>query len=255
MRRLDEANELIYNKGMSVRNYIEELQETLLPEVMASILILSESDKDFPEMREGAVKTLSTFVSCCGLFLVGEITDGISKVINSPESGNRQASALLFSCLCEYPDRLYIENCFSNGFAHLYQLINDPEEIVRRNTLSGFAILAENFPHVFLKNNEIGSIFQHLIELSKSDDEDIQILSLTILISITEVLKESECAISTNPDDILKSLVEIFRNNLKENLNKETNEKIILLIMNIVFGTVKKPVVEMLLKYLMELYN
>jgi len=126
---------------------------------------------------------------------------------------------------------------------------------VRRNTLSGFAILAENFPHVFLKNNEIANIFQHLIELSKSNDEDIQILSLTILISITEVLKESECVISTNPDDTLKSLVEIFRNNLKENLNKETNEKIILLIMNIVFGTVKKPVVEMLLKYLMELYN
>lgn len=47
----------------------------------------------------------------------------------------------------------------------------------------------------------------------------------------------------------------IFINNLKENLNKETNEKIILLIMNIVFGTVKKPVVEMLLKYLMELYH
>lgn len=75
---------------------------------MASILILSESDKDFPEMREGAVKTLSTFVSCCGLNLVGEITEGISKVINSPDSGNRQASALLFSCLCEFPDKQYI---------------------------------------------------------------------------------------------------------------------------------------------------
>lgn len=49
--------------------------------------------------------------------------------------------------------------------------------------------------------------------------------------------------------------MKIFTSNLKENLNKEANEKIILLIMNIVFGTVKKPVVEMLLKYLMELYN
>ena len=120
---------------------------------MASILILSDSDKDFPEMREGAVKTLSTFVSCCGINLVEEITDGVSKVINSPDCGNRQASALLFSCLCEYPDKAYIEGCFINGFAHLYQLINDSEELVRRNTLSGFAILAENFPNVFLKNN------------------------------------------------------------------------------------------------------
>lgn len=70
LRRYDEAQELVYNKGMNDRNYIEELHKTLLPEVMASILILSESDKDFPEMREGAVKTLSTFVSCCGINLV-----------------------------------------------------------------------------------------------------------------------------------------------------------------------------------------
>ena len=66
LRRYEKARE----QGINIRNYIEELHKTLLPEVMASVLILSESDKNFPEMRERAVKTLSTFVSCGGINLV-----------------------------------------------------------------------------------------------------------------------------------------------------------------------------------------
>ena len=53
------------------------------------------------------------------------------------------------------------------GFAHLYQLINNPEEIVRINTVSVFTILARNFPNVFLNNNKIAKIFQHLIKVSE----------------------------------------------------------------------------------------
>lgn len=66
---------------------MHEMQEDLLPEVMGSILILDESDIDLPDLREGAVKTLGTFVSCCGRELVDKVTDGVSRIINSSRPG------------------------------------------------------------------------------------------------------------------------------------------------------------------------
>lgn len=63
------------------------MQEELLPEVMGSILILDESDIDLPDLREGAVKALSTFVSCCGQELVDKVTDGVSRIIGSSRPG------------------------------------------------------------------------------------------------------------------------------------------------------------------------
>lgn len=66
--------------------------------------------------------------------------------MQSPNAGERQASALLFSCLVDFGDRDYILHCFNNGFTHLYQLIDDKDDIVRKNTLNGFATLSECFP-------------------------------------------------------------------------------------------------------------
>jgi hypothetical protein len=66
---------------------VQEMQEDLLPEVMGSILILDESDIDLPDLREGAVKTLGTFVSCCGRELVDKVTEGVSRIINSNRAG------------------------------------------------------------------------------------------------------------------------------------------------------------------------
>lgn len=66
---------------------MHEMQEDLLPEVMGSILILDESDIDLPDLREGAVKTLGTFVSCCGRELVDKVTDGVSRIISSSRPG------------------------------------------------------------------------------------------------------------------------------------------------------------------------
>lgn len=66
---------------------MHEMQEDLLPEVMGSILILDESDIDLPDLREGAVKALGTFVSCCGRELVDKVTDGVSRIINSSRPG------------------------------------------------------------------------------------------------------------------------------------------------------------------------
>jgi hypothetical protein len=74
-----------------------------------------------------------------------------------------------------------------------------------------------------LQNSEIVRIVNHLIKLSTSDDEDVQVLSLTILTCITDELKDNTCSISTEPDHILKKLMEIFTANLDHNQHKESN--------------------------------
>jgi hypothetical protein len=109
---------------------------------MASIIIVNKNDYNFPELREIAVKTLGTFVECCNRDVVDKITDGVSRVIASPKAGERQASVLLFSSLSHFADHDYILSCFKNGFVHLYQLINDNEIIVKKNTLNGFSTLS-----------------------------------------------------------------------------------------------------------------
>jgi hypothetical protein len=108
-----------------LRNYLQEVQDVLLPEIMQAILILDKSDLDLIDLREVAVKTLTTFVTCCDRPVADKITDGVSRVLGSINPGERQASALIFSSLCYYKDTHYIENCFINGFPHLIRLIAD----------------------------------------------------------------------------------------------------------------------------------
>lgn len=256
LRVVKEANERVFNERSNVRNFVEEMQDSILSHVMASILILTPEDVDFPELRESAVKTLTTFVTCCGRQLFDKVTDGVSRVLQSPNAGERQASALLFSCLVEYPDRDYTLQCFSNGFSHLYQLIEDKEDIVRKNTLNGFVTLSECFPEVFLGSKDIYSIFEHLLKLSTSPDEVMQILTLTILINVSDNLKDNlSSQVVVEPDAILQRLIVIFTENLNRNANKEANEKIIGIIMNIVMTTKKRAVIFMLLSHLAGLYT
>jgi hypothetical protein len=120
---MQEGNERLFGNNANIRNFIEESQDVILPHIMASILILSKDDLDFCELRDGAVKTLTTCVACCGKSFFDRVTDGVSRVLQSANPGERQASALLFSCLVDYADKDYILQCFTNGFTHLYQLI------------------------------------------------------------------------------------------------------------------------------------
>jgi hypothetical protein len=62
-----------------------------------------------------------------------------------------------------------------------------------------------------------------MLNLSVNKDEDIQILSLTVLTNITDSLKEVPCVISADPDGILQQMVGIFTNNLTQNSYKESN--------------------------------
>lgn len=81
-------------------------------------------------------------MNCSGREVVDKVAEGVSRVIASGNPGERQATVLLFSCLCEFEDKEYIEGLFCNGFQHLYQLIDDNELIVRKNALNGFLTLS-----------------------------------------------------------------------------------------------------------------
>lgn len=54
---------------------------------MHAILILDKTDLDLPDLREVAVKALSTYVSCCGITVADKVTEGVSRVIGSPRAG------------------------------------------------------------------------------------------------------------------------------------------------------------------------
>ena len=66
MRRVTEARERFFseNNMLNVKNYIQELHEVLLPEIMQTIIILDQNDMEFPELRSSGVKTLTTCVGC-----------------------------------------------------------------------------------------------------------------------------------------------------------------------------------------------
>lgn len=108
LKRADNDANRVGEQAGTLRNFLEELQDLLLPEVMQAILILSKEDLNFSDFREVAVKTLGTFVNCCGRNVVDKVTDGVSRVLSSANAGERQASALIFSSLCFYGDKDYI---------------------------------------------------------------------------------------------------------------------------------------------------
>lgn len=76
-----------------------------------------------------------------------------------------------------------------------------------------------------------------------------------MLTNITDFLKDVPCVISADPDGILQQMVGIFTNNLTQNTYKESNEKIITVMMNILMATGKKNVVVMLATHLIGLYQ
>lgn len=90
----------------------------------------------------------------------------------------------------------------------MFNLINDGDMIVKKNSLNGFSTLAETFPGVFLTNPKVIEIIKHLIDLSRHKDEDIQLLSLTILTYVTDDLKaHPSCPLTKYPDPILQELI------------------------------------------------
>lgn len=81
-------------------------------------------------------------------------------------------------------------------------------------------------------------------------------LSLTVIVNITDALRDhSKCKLAAEPDEVLREMVRIFKQNLAIDSGKESNEKIIASMMNILMGTSKRPVLVMLLAHMLDVYS
>lgn len=169
-------------------NYVVMVQQDILSEIMACMLILNKRESEHPEMREAAVGALTAVIECGDLGMVEKVTEGVATILKSSNPGERQASTLMFSCLSNFKDPDEIRKHFKNGFNYFYKLLQDNDLTVVKNTLNGFVTLSERFPEVWLENPEIKPIFSHLLKMAEAKDQDIKLLSLNILINITEVL-------------------------------------------------------------------
>lgn len=183
------------------------------------------------------------------------ISEGVATILQSSNPGERQATVLLFGCLCNYQDRFEVETRFARAFNFFYKLLQDNDITVVKNTLNGFVTLSEFFPEVWLNNQEIKDIFLHLLSMSKNNDEVIKLLSLSILANITEELSRHPEPIATDPKAYLTELVGMFLQSIENASNKDSTEKVIIIIMNIIISTSNIPIVNELISHLISQYH
>lgn len=107
-RRADLQERVDLNQRQSLPNYFLIASQEILPEMMALMLITNKRDADFSELRESAVQTLTTVIECGDLSIVDKITEGVATILQSSNPGERQATVLLFGCLCNYEDHFEI---------------------------------------------------------------------------------------------------------------------------------------------------
>lgn len=89
-----------HTQNLQMPNYLMDVEEVMMPEIMGCLLIENQKDLDFPEMRQSALKVLGTFVACGKEKTIDRITQGVNAIISSESPGHRQATVLLFSTLC-----------------------------------------------------------------------------------------------------------------------------------------------------------
>lgn len=82
----------------------------------------------------------------CDISVVEMITSSVSNILQSSDPYEQQASVILFSTICEYPDINHIRSVFESGFDHLFGLLQSQNQTVVRNSLMGFVRLAEMLP-------------------------------------------------------------------------------------------------------------
>jgi hypothetical protein len=119
----------------------------------------------------------------------------------------------------------------------MFTLVNDPQNIVISNSLSGFSALAEIFPQAFYHHKNIRDILFRLMELLNSDDAAIVENSLNVLRFISEGIsvKTVDSVISTDPMLLLQPMVNYFEIQLdrfQKDKERENREKAVIIIMN-----------------------
>ena len=82
--------------------------------------------------------------------------------------------------------------------------------------------LSEFFPEVYMSNPNITDIFEHLLTKAKIKDETVNILSLTILANITEVISKYPDPIASNPQRVIEELVMMMIESLSNQLNRDS---------------------------------
>ena len=107
---------------------------------------------------------------------------------------------------------------------------------------------------MFLDNENIKSIFEELTGLSKHSNEEVRLSSLTILVNLSDHLKDCPNALVRDPLNIMTTYVKMFRENLSNATDKECTEKIIIVIMDFVMAIQKRDVIEELKSHLLDLY-
>lgn len=88
------------NQNINLPNYLTPIQEKIMPEIMRCLLIETREDLDFPEMRNSAAKTIGTMVAIGNHDTINIVLTGVSTIIQTPNVGHQQASAILLSTIC-----------------------------------------------------------------------------------------------------------------------------------------------------------
>ena len=88
------------------------------------------------------MKALTTIVEASDQKVVDTIVNSVRTVIDSTNPRHQQASILLFSTICDYPDHDYIVSLFASGFDVLFNLLKSQNPLVVTMSLVGFQRLA-----------------------------------------------------------------------------------------------------------------
>lgn len=185
LERVQDAEDRTNKLNKSIQNYLVPIQDSILPEVMRCLLIENRDDLDFPEMRNSAAKTLSTFASIGNRQTIDIIANGAASCLKSAELGHQQATAVLLSTLCESNQKEYVTELITDAFEPVLQLLNSATEIVILNTLNGLITIAEFYPQIFNEHKSVRDIMGKFFELMDPKKVNITTAILMIFKNVT----------------------------------------------------------------------
>lgn len=103
----------------------------------------------------------------------------------------------------------------------------------------GFVRLSEAFSEVFLLHKNVEQIITTIFNFVSVELKDIRIVSVVILLNISEGLKENPQPVADDPNILLTKVVNYFTENKLKLLEEQVdvNEKLAAIIMNIVMNS------------------
>ena len=147
-------------------------------------------------MRSSAARSIGTMIEMGNQGTINIVVSGVSAIVQSTNVGHQQASAILLSTLCEYPDKDYAFNFVSNFFDQILAILNGTEPVVLSNTLSGLCTIAETFPNLFWNHRYIADIIDKLFQLLQLNNSNASNSVFQLFRNITENIEENNILIS-----------------------------------------------------------